>query len=64
MDEGVVPQEWKSANVTPIYKKSLKGLPWNYRPVSLTFILCKMMESVIQTAVVEHLTEKGQIRLS
>ena len=64
MEEGVVPQEWKSANVTPIYKKGSKGVPGNYRPVSLTCILCKVMESVIRDAVVEHLTEKGLIRLS
>ena len=29
MEEGVVPDEWKLANVTPIYKKGSKGLPGN-----------------------------------
>ena len=43
MEEGVVPEEWKWANMTPIYKKGSKGSPGNYRPVSLTCILCKVM---------------------
>ena len=64
MEEGAVPQEWKSANVTPIYKKGSKGVPGNYRLVSLTCILCIVMESVIRDAVAVHLTEKGLIRLS
>ena len=64
MDEGVVPEEWKWANVTPIYKKGSKGLPGNYRPVSLTCILCKVMESVIRDSIVEHLTSKSLLRQS
>ena len=64
MGEGVVPDEWKLANVTPIYKKGSKGLPGNYRPVSLTCILCKVMESVIRDTMVEHLTKKCLLRQS
>ena len=64
MDEGVVPEEWRWANVTPIYKKGSKGLPGNYRPVSLTCILCKVMESVIRDSIVEHLTSKSLLRVS
>ena len=64
MEEGVVPDEWKLANVTPIYKKGSKGLPGNYRPVSLTCILCKVMESVIRDTMVEHLTSKCLLRQS
>ena len=64
MEEGVVPDEWKLANVTPIYKKGSKGLPGNYRPVSLNCILCKVMESVIRDTMVEHLTRKCLLRQS
>ena len=34
LEEGVVPEEWKRANVTPIYKKGTKSDPGNYSPVS------------------------------
>ena len=43
LSEGTVPPEWKRANITPIYKKGSKGSPGNYRPVSLTYVLCKVM---------------------
>ena len=38
MEEGVVPEEWKLVNVTPIYKKASNGLPGNSIIVSLTCI--------------------------
>ena len=53
--EGVVPADWKKANVTPIFKKGSKGDPGNYRPVSLTSVACKIMESVLRDAITEHL---------
>ena len=47
MHEGDVPLDWKTANVTPIYKKGSRNQPVNYRPVSLTSQLSKIMESII-----------------
>ena len=56
MNTGIVPQDWKLANVTPIFKKGSKSLPENYRPVSLTSICCKLMETVIRDQINDHLT--------
>ena len=47
LNQGMVPQEWKKALVTPIHKKGNKKLALNYRPVSLTSITCKMMEKIM-----------------
>jgi len=49
------PDDWKCANVTPIYKKGAKGDPGNYRPVSLTSVACKLFESLVRDAIITHL---------
>ena len=55
MQSGVVPPDWKEANVTPIFKKGSKTSPGNYRQVSLTSIDCKLMESCMRDVIVDHL---------
>ncbi|CAM1307199.1 ARSA (predicted) [Pycnogonum litorale] len=55
LDSGTTPAEWKKANVTPIFKKGSRLSPNNYRPVSLTCILCKVMEKIVREEVMKHL---------
>ena len=55
LEEGVVPPDWKKSNLTPIYKSGSKGVPGNYRPVALTCIVCKVMESILRDALVDFL---------
>jgi len=57
-----VPAEWKAANVTPIFKKGAKGDVGNYRPVSLTSIPCKLLESVVKDRMMHHLLSNKLIR--
>ena len=64
MVEGVVPDDWRSANVTPIFKKGSETSPGNYRPVSLTSVPGKIMESVIKNTMMDHLTSHKLIRRS
>ena len=60
--EGSLPKDWKEAHVIPIYKnKGAQNLAVNYRPVSLTSIVCKMMESMIRKHIMEHLLDQHLI---
>jgi exonuclease III len=55
LNEGVLPAQWKWANVTPLFKKGSKSKPENYRPVSLTSIPCKLMEKLVRDELFKHL---------
>ena len=51
-----LPDDWKQATVSAIYKKGSRNKAGNYRPVSLTCILCKVMEGCIRDQLVDHIT--------
>jgi len=61
---GEVPEDWRKANVTPIFKKGKKENPGNYRLVRLTSILGKMMEQLILDVIIKQVEEKKVIRSS
>ena len=58
LDKGELPLEWKRANIVPIYKGGDKEDPLNYRPVSLTSVICKLCEKIIRKRWVSFLEEK------
>ena len=64
LEDGSMPEDWRTANVTPIFKKGAKNNPGNYRPVSLTSVCCKMLESIIKDDIVNHLERKNLINSS
>ena len=61
IDEGELPDEWKKANIIPIFKGGDKEEPLNYRPVSLTSIICKICEKIIRTRWIEYLERMGTL---
>ncbi|KAK3085883.1 hypothetical protein FSP39_009995 [Pinctada imbricata] len=54
LDTGDVPNDWRTAHVSPIYKKGSKYNPENYRPISLTRICCKILEHVVVSSIMTH----------
>ena len=54
LQEGTVPEDWRHANVTAVYKKGARHDVSNYRPVSLTSLCCKLLEHVIVSNTVKH----------
>ena len=51
---GKLPAKWCRAQVSPIFKKGDKTLTANYRPISLTCILCKVLGHIMSSHLVKH----------
>ena len=54
LKEGVVPFEWKEANIIPLFKNGARNKSENYRPVSLTSVICKLLERLIKDHMVRY----------
>ena len=59
MSEGHIPDDWKTAEVRPIFKKGAKTSPDNYRPVSLTSVVCKVFEKLVRDALYDHMVKSN-----
>ena len=55
IDLHTLPTEWKSAIITPIFKKGSPSDPANYRPIALTCTCCKILESIIAAEIINFL---------
>lgn len=51
-NSGVIPDSWKTANVCLIFKTGEKDSPDNYRPVSLTSVVCELLKHIIYSNIV------------
>jgi len=54
LHDGTVPGDWRKANITPVFKKGQKYLCSNYRPISLTCVVSKLMEHVVCSSIMNH----------
>lgn len=54
-----IPVYWEMANVVPVFSKSEKEDPGNYRPVSLISVPGKIMEKIIPGVIEKHLRDKA-----
>ena len=59
LTHGVIPDSWKRAAVIPIYKSGDKTVPSNYRPISLTSVICKVLERIIRKQICSFLDQNG-----
>ena len=50
---GMLPHNWKLADFTPLHKKGAKNDRQNYRPVSLTSVVCKVYEMIVRQQLVQ-----------
>ena len=59
IDQAKLPSIWKEANVSPIFKKGDKTDSANYRPISLTCVLCKVLEHIVASNISKHFTKQN-----
>ena len=61
LSEGCLPDIFKKANITPIHKSGDKSLPKNYRPISVTTMLCRLLETIVREVIVQYIKTNGII---
>ena len=59
LEHGIVPSDWKIAHVVPVFKKGDRSNPCNYRPISLTSIVSKVLEHILSSHIMKHLESNG-----
>jgi len=55
LQEGVVPEDWRVVNTIPIFKKGDCSNLTNYRPINLTSVVSKILESILQELIIKHM---------
>ena len=61
LSTGELPREWREANITPIFKKGSRVRKSNYRPISLTSVVCKLIESIVRDHIMKFLNIQNLI---
>ena len=64
LQEEIVPLEWKEANIIPLFKKGSRNKSVNYKPVSLTSVICKLLETIIRDHMIDFLVKHKLINPS
>ncbi len=64
LQEGIVPLEWKEANIIPLLKKCSRNKSVNYRPVRLTSVISKLLETIIRDHMMDFLVKHKLINPS
>ena len=62
LESGQVPEDWRVANVTSLFKKGSREELGNYRPVSLTSVVGKLLETLIKDQMKNHLNKYKLIK--
>jgi len=57
LNSGTVSFQWKHDHVSPIFKNGNRSDAKSYRPISLTSVICKVMEHIIVSQVMKHLEQ-------
>ena len=61
VSSGEIPSIWKKGIIVPIYKKGKTNDPKNYRPISLTSVVCRLLEKIIHKYIAFHIMNNNII---
>ena len=64
LQEGIVPLEWKEVNSIPLLHFFSRNKSVNYRPVSLTSVICQLLETIIRDHMVDFIVKHKLINPS
>ena len=57
---GRIPHDWKHSIIVPLPKKSsMSSNLGDYRPISLTSCVCKVMEQMVREQLLQHCVNKN-----
>ena len=56
-----LPSQWKTAIISPIHKKGSRSTAENYRPISLTSAICRVLETILKNIIIEYIYQKNLI---
>ena len=54
---GIIPQDWRDGNINPLHKKGIRKQCNNYRPVTLTSQIVKLLERLLLDQISNHLNK-------
>ena len=54
LNYGTAPEDWRKANIVPIFKKVDKHQAGSFQPVSLTSVACRIYEHVVYSSIKSH----------
>ena len=60
-ERGHCPSQWKIAEVVPVLKKGDASNPSNYRPIAITSVICKVMETLLAKNLLKYLEQNNLI---
>jgi hypothetical protein len=61
LNDGQIPDDWLIANIFALHKKGATDQPENYRPISLTSVVSKVMEHIVHSSVSNFLESRSII---
>ena len=64
LQEGIVLLAWKEANIIHLFKKGSRNKSVNDRPVSLTYVICKLLETIIRDHMMDFFVKQKLINPS